>query len=186
LTGKRKLAGREPPMSDEEEGIDEEENGEDGENGEEEEGSGGGKKKLILIIVGVLLLLGIGGGVGAYFMGMFESEPEVIEEVVIPEGPPVYHEFKQIVVDLKKTGKRANYIKLKVVVEIVTRDLPILQAAELKIVDKVQSHLRGQTRSQLAGGTGTELMRNDITKIVTDILAPVEIKGVLFREILLQ
>ena len=173
-------------MSADEDDIDEdEEDGEEGD-GEGEGKSGGGKKKLILIIVGVVLLLVIGGGVGAYFMGVFESEPEEVVEVVIPPGPPVYHEFKQVVVDLKKTGKRANYIKVKIVVEIVTRDLPVLQAAELKIMDKVQSHLRGQTRDQLAGGKGTELMRNDITKIVADILAPVEISGVLFREILLQ
>lgn len=153
--------------------------------GEDEEGEGGGKKKLILIIVGVVLLLLVGGG-GAYFMGVFDSEPEEVKEVVIPPGPPVYFEFKQIVVDLKKTGRRANYIKIKVVVEIVTRDLPVLQAAELKVVDKMQAHLRGQTRAQLAGAKGTELMRNDIAKIVSDILAPVEINGILFREILLQ
>jgi len=176
-------------MSDEDEDdIDEEEDiDDDGEDGEEEDGGGGGKKKLILIIVGVVLLLLIGGGVGAWFMGVFDSsEPEEVKEVVIPPGPPVYHEFKQIVVDLKKTGRRVHYIKIKVVVEIPTRDLPALQAAELKVVDKVQTHLRGQTREQLVGAKGTELMRNDIAKIVSDILDPVKINGVLFREILLQ
>jgi flagellar protein FliL len=163
-------------MSDEEEDIDEE--------GEEE--SGGGKKKLFLIIGVVVLLLG-GGGAGAYFMGVFGDGEEHVEEVVvIPPGPPVYHEFPQLVVDLKKKGKRTNYIKLKVVVEIVTRDLPLLQARELKIVDKMQTYLRSQTRDDVAGGAGTELMRTGITKIVTDIMGEVKTEGVLFREILLQ
>jgi len=167
-------------MSDEEEDIEEE-----GEEGEAE--SGGGKKKLFIIIgVAVVLLLG-GGGAGAYFMGFFgggKHEPE--EVVVIPPGPPVYHEFPQLVVDLKKKGNRTNYIKLKVVVEIVTRDLPLLVAQELKIVDKMQGYLRSQTREGVAGGAGTELMRDGITKIVTDVMGDVKIEGVLFREILLQ
>lgn len=168
-------------MSDEEEDIEEDE---DGEESEEEEGSGGGKKKLFLIIGVVVLLLG-GGGAGAYFM-FAGGEPEKEEVVVIPPGPPVYHEFPQLVVDLKKKGARTNYIKLKVVVEIVTRDLPLLVAQELKIVDKMQGYLRSQTRDEVAGGAGTENMRNGITKIVTEVMGEVKIEGVLFREILLQ
>jgi flagellar protein FliL len=168
-------------MSDEEEDLEEDE---DGEEGEEEEGSGGGKKKLFLII-GVVVLLLAGGGAGAYFM-FAGGEPEQEEVVVIPAGPPVYHEFPQLVVDLKKKGARTNYIKLKVVVEIVTRDLPLLVAQELKIVDKMQGYLRSQTRDEVAGGAGTENMRNGITKIVTEVMGEVKIEGVLFREILLQ
>ncbi len=170
-------------MSDEEEEIEEEEI-EEGEDGEEES-SGGGKKKLFLIIGVVVLLLG-GGGAGAYFMGFFggEAKEEVVEEV--PPGPPVYHEFPQLVVDLKKKGKRTNYVKIKVVVEIVTRDLPLLKEQELKIVDKMQGYLRSQTRDDVAGGAGTEHMRAGITKVVEDVMGDVKIEGILFREILLQ
>jgi len=169
-------------MSDEEDDIEEDEEGEDG-----EEESGGGKKKLFLIIgIAVVVLLG-GGGAGAYFMGFFGGGEHKAEEVVvIPAGPPVYHEFPQLVVDLKKKGNRTNYIKLKVVVEIVTRDLPLLVAQELKIVDKMQGYLRSQTRDDVAGGPGTENMRNGISKIVTDVMGDVKIEGVLCREILLQ
>ena len=168
-------------MSDEEDEIDDDE--EDGEEEGEAEGGGGSKKKLFIIIGIVVLLLGGGGGAAFFMMGGEKAPPEV---VVIPPGPPVYHEFPQMVVDLKKSGKRTNYIKLKVVVEIVTRDLPLLQAKELKIVDKMQSYLRSQTRKDVAGGAGTELMREGITKIVADVMGDVKTEGVLFREILLQ
>lgn len=165
-------------MSDDEENVEET---------EEAEGASaeGGKKKLFIIIGAVVGLLLVGGGVGAYFM-MSGGEPkeEVVEEV--PPGPPTYHEFPQLVVDLKKDGKRTNYIKIKIVVEIVTRDLPLLQERELKIVDKVQSYLRSQTRADVAEGAGTEHMRAGITKIVQDVMGDVKIEGVLFREILLQ
>jgi len=153
------------------------------------EGSGG-KKKLILIIAGVVVLILVGVG-GAFVMGAFDSllgkgKHEVEEVVEIPPGPPVYHEFPQMVVDLKKTGSRIHYIKIKVVAEIVTRDLPLLVAAELKITDKIQSYLRSQTRKDLAGGAGTERMRTDIDKIIAKVMGPVKVEGVLFREILLQ
>ncbi len=101
-------------------------------------------------------------------------------------GPPVYHEFPLLVVALKKTGSRTNYIKIKVGAEIVTRDLPLLIAAELKITGDIQSYLRSQSRNELAGGKGTEKMRSDIEKIIAGIIGPVKIEGVLFREILLQ
>ncbi len=150
----------------------------------------GGKKKLILIVSGVVLLVVAGAG-GAFVMGVFDSllglgEPAVEEVVVIPPGPPVYYEFPQMVVDLKKTRSRISYIKIKVVAEIVTRDLPLLEESELKIIDKIQTYLRSQTRKDLTGGAGTERMRTAITKIIAETLSPVEFEGVLFREILLQ
>ncbi len=168
-------------MSDEADEIEEnEENGE----AEGEEKSGGKKKLFIIIGIVAVLLLG-GGGAGAYFLFFAGGEKE--EEVVeIPPGPPVYHEFPQLIVDLKKTNRRTNYIKIKVVVEIVSRDLPILQGKELKIVDRIQSYLRSQTRKQVSGAAGTEHMRTGITDIVTEIMGEVKIEGVLFREILLQ
>ena len=182
-------------MSDDEneEDVPDEEETEDessAEGDDQEEEKSGGKKKLILIIAAVVVLIIVGVG-AAFLMGAFDSllgngKEEVPEVVVIPPGPPVYHEFPQMVLDLKKTGSRTHYIKLKIVAEIVTRDLPLLQAAELKITDKVQSYLRGQTRKDLAGAEGTERMRDAISKIITQVMDPVPIEGVLFREILLQ
>lgn len=64
--------------------------------------------------------------------------------------------------------------------------MPLLQAQELKILDKVQSYLRSQTREEVAEGAGTEHMRNGITNIITEVMGEVKIEGVLFREILLQ
>ena len=166
------------------------ENDESSEENAEENGKSGGKKKLILIIAGVVVIILAGVG-GAFVMGAFDSllgkgKHKVEEVVEIPPGPLVYHEFPLMVVDLKKTGSRIHYIKIKVVAEIVTRDLPLLVAAELKITDKIQSYLRSQTRKDLAGGAGTERMRTDIDKIIAKVMEPVLVEGVLFREILLQ
>jgi len=174
-------------MSEEEEEI---EDGE-GEGEGAEESSRGGKKKLIIIIAAVVLLLAGGGG-GAFFFLSGDKEPEV---VVIPPGPPVFHEFPLLMVDLKKVGARTNYIKVKVVAEIVTRDLPVLKEQELKIMDQIQTYLRSETRKDVSGSAGTEKMRFDIEAIVNNVLSPIEVENVpgpikvesvLFREILLQ
>jgi hypothetical protein len=103
-----------------------------------------------------------------------------------PPGPPVYHEFPQMVVDLKKAGNRTNYMKIKVVVEIVTRDLPFLQQKEIIIVDEIMNYLRSQTRADVAGGRGTERMRIGIGEVIASVMGNVKFEGVLFREILLQ
>ena len=71
-------------------------------------------------------------------------------------------------------------------VEIVERDLPLLQAKELKILDKIQGYLRSQTRAEVAEGSGTEHMRAGITDVVSKVMGDVKIEGILFREILLQ
>lgn len=155
------------------------------ENGEDKDAKTGGKKKLIMLIA--ISVLVIAGGVGgAFFMGLFGGEKSVPEVVVIPPGPPVYFDFPPLVLDLKKTSQRVNYIKIKVVAEIATRDLPVLKENELKITDGIQSYLRSQTRDSLTGAAGTERMRTNIEKIINKIIAPVKFEGVLFREILLQ
>jgi len=175
-------------MSDEDDMESEAEDGESSEGSEDEDGKSGGKKKLILIIAAVVVVIIAGVG-GAFFMGAFDSghdRADVAEVVEIPPGPLVYHDFPQLVVDLKKTSSRIHYIKIKVVAEIVTRDLKLLEESELKITDKIQSYLRSQSRKELSGSAGTEKMRADITVIINQIMAPVKIDSVLFREILLQ
>ena len=175
-------------MSDEDDIEDDE--GEDGSEEGESSGKKGGKLKLILIIVGAVLLLVVGGGAGAYFMGYLDGllgvEPEEEVVVVIPPGPPVYHEMPQIVTDLKKVSSRTNYLKIKVVFEIVSRDKPLLEGAEIKVTDKLQTWLRSQTRKELAGGEGIEKMRLKIEKLANEVLAPAKVESVLFREVLLQ
>ena len=177
-------------MSDEDETENETEDTETSEDAQEDGKEAGGKNKLILIIAAVVIVIIAGVG-GAFFMGAFDSllghgKPEVEEVVEIPPWPLVYHDFPLLVVDLKKTGSRIHYIKIKVVAEIVSRDLPLLQAAELKITDKIQSYLRSQSRKELSGRAGTERMRSDIDVIIKQVMAPVKVEGVLFREILLQ
>tara|TARA_B100000674_G_C37805358_1_gene898507 strand:+ start:224 stop:706 length:483 start_codon:yes stop_codon:yes gene_type:complete len=142
------------------------------------------RKKIWLFIFFSFFFLLIGGGMSAFLITSSDVNSEKTTEQ--PSEPTVYHEFPPIVVDLKKIGKRTDYIKLKFVIEIVDRDLPLLQEQELEISDKVQSYLRSQARADVAGGKGTEYMRKGIGEIVQNIVGEARIKSVLFREIILQ
>ncbi len=160
-----------------------------GEESSEEEGSekGGGGKKLILIIAAVVFLIA-GGVMGAFFMGFLDPLLGIKAE---PEAPPpplpaIYYDLPEIMVDLKSTGRRTRYIKVKVIAEISKTFEPRIGELKIKIKDKFQAWLRQQTREGLTGTEGTEMMRAGLLVILNEILAPDYAEAILFKEILLQ
>ncbi len=185
-----------PEEEDAEAGEDEageDEAGEDeaGEEDDEEdsgEGKKGGKKKLIIIAAAVLVLI-LGGAGGAYFAGLFDSEPGAKGPsliAVIDLGEPVMHEFPQIKADLK-TGKcRSPLLRTTFIIEMRDKDLKRVQAMELRITEAVRAYLRDRERSELVGRKGEERLRFDTTQIINKLIAPSQIDGILFKEFVLQ
>ena len=178
-------------MADEDDDEDEEE--------ENEEEKSGGSLKMILIAVGVLVVVGGGAG-GAYMFGALDSllGLETSEEAAKREAaekaaaeaalPPVFHEFPVLVVDLKPTSKkrRSPYIKITVVAELAPKNEERLKLIEVKILDGFQTHLREQTREDVAGKAGTDKLRTAFLDIVNNVMAPGRVEAVLFRQIILQ
>lgn len=176
---------------DEETGAEEED--------EEEEKSGGGLK-MILIAVGVLVVLIGGGGGGAYMFGALDDllgletaeqeEKRVAAELAAIEAalPPVFYEFPVLVVDLKQTSnkRRTPFLKIKVVAELAPKHEERLKLIEVKILDGFQTHLRGQTRKDIAGREGTDKLRISFLEIVNNAMAPGRVEAVHFRQIILQ
>ena len=167
----------------------------DDEGEEEEEGKSGGGLKLILISAGVLVLI-VGGAGGAYMSGALDSllglesadvaaEKAAAEEAALP---PVYYEFPELMVDLKQTTRkrRSPFLRIRVVAELAQKDEERLKLIEVKILDGFQTHLRGQTREDVAGKTGTDKLRAAFLDIVNNAMAPARIEAVLFRQIILQ
>ncbi len=159
------------------------------ESGEEEAEKGGGKKKLILIIAAVVFLI-TGSVMGAFFMGFLDSLLGIEEEAKVEAPPPllpvIYYDLPEIMVDLKSTGRRTRYIKIKVIAEISKTFEPRIGELKVKIKDRFQSWLRQQTRKGLTGTKGTEMMRAGLLIILNEILAPDYAEAILFKEILLQ
>ena len=166
----------------------------DDEEEEEEEGKSGGSLKLILICVGVLVVV-VGGAGGAYISGALDSllglksvDEEAEKAAAEAALPPLFHEFPELLVDLKQATKkrRSPFIKLKVVAELAQKDGERLKLVEVKILDGFQTHLREQTRDDVAGKAGTDKLRTAFLGIVNDAMAPAGADAVLFRQIILH
>jgi flagellar basal body-associated protein FliL len=154
---------------------------------------------MILIAVGVLVVL-IGGGGAAFYFGALDDllgletaeqeEKRVAAELAAIEAPlpPVFHEFPVLVVDLKQISKkrRTPFLKIKVVAELAPKHEEHLKLIEVKILDGFQTHLRGQTRKDIAGKEGTDKLRLAFLDIVNSAMAPGRVDAVHFRQIILQ
>lgn len=170
----------------------------EGEEGGAAEGAGeGGKKKLgkkMIIILAVVALVVIGGGTvaGLYFGGVIGGKGESHEggeekSAVAEKGKPVYFSLGDILVNLNGEGKRPNYLKIKVSLELADeKDLPLMETLKPRIIDNFQVYLRELRVEDLRGSAGLYRLREELLLRVTEAAQPVRVRDVLFQEMLVQ
>lgn len=153
-------------------------------------------KKLVLFIVLPLLLIG-GGGAGAYFSGVLDSvlgveqaeeggEGEVDLEAEAM-GPSVFHELPTMLVNLSEAGKRANYLKISIKLELTNEeDVASLMTIQPRIIDRFQVYLRELRVEDLEGSAGMQRLREELLNRVNKVAHPVQVRDVLFAELLVQ
>jgi flagellar FliL protein len=173
---------------------------------------GGGKKKLIIIIAGAVLLLG-GGGAAAYFTGMLDgllgkkaAEGEAGAEAGKEgakgehgaakgekgkEGEGVSAEnfvaIPTMIVNLNSDDGAPRYLRLTVQLELENAtDKPAVEAIIPKVVDQFQTYLRELRVRDLRGSGGIYRLQMELLWRVNQAAAPIEVKDVLFQEILIQ
>lgn len=169
------------------------------------------KKKLIIFILIPLLL--VGSGAGLYFTGKLDSllhkkpaEEEGKdkgdhkegdkeghdkkghgEKDAKAEGPGYYHDLPDIIVNLNDTGTKQRFLKLSISLEIDSKEEePKLEAVMPRITDHFQTYLRELRVDDLRGSAGIYRLRQELLSRVRTAADPVEIRDVLFREILVQ
>ena len=183
-----------------------------GEGGDDEEGGGLNAKKIILFIVLPLFIL-IGAGGGLYFTGALDKllkKGEATEEHAAADaghgeeakdghgeakddghgGPPksaYFLEIPDISVNLADTGSKPSYLRLKVQLELANQgDLAAVEAVMPRVVDQFQTYLRELRVRDLRGSAGIYRLQMELLTRVNAAVAPVEVKDVLFQEILIQ
>lgn len=165
---------------------------EDGE-GDDESSEGGGKKKL-LIIIGLALLLVVGGAAAAYFTGLLQPVIDMIagdgspgEEEIAGAQDAVFHDLPELLVNLNTTGRKASFLKIKISLELEkAEDVEKIEGVMPKIIDNFQVYLRELRIEDLKGSAGMYRLREELLKRVGAAVAPVKIKDVLFKEMLVQ
>ena len=183
-------------MAEEDENPDTDEENEDAE-GDGEEGEGGGKKKLagkklVLFVVAPLLVLGIAGGAGWYFFmsGGEEdelAEGEVAEEEVADLSNVFFYDLPEMLVNLNTNGQTGpSYLKLSVAIELEGEEsVAIIEPLLPRIVDRFQVYLRELRVADLSGSAGMYQLKNELLRRINSAV-PVEVKDVLFKEMIVQ
>jgi flagellar FliL protein len=194
---------------DEEEQSDKTESAEGSpEGGEAAEGEGkkGPSKKLILIIAGLAVLL-VGGGAAAYFTGMLDGllgKKEAEEGAETAEGGHGaaksgggghgeevagggFIVIPTMIVNLDSADGTPRYLRLSVQLELENpADKLAVEAVIPRVVDQFQTYLRELRVKDLRGSAGIYRLQMELLWRVNQAAAPIEIKDVLFQEILIQ
>lgn len=168
------------------------------------------KKKLILMIVPVVLLLA--GGAGLYFTGMVdkmlgkentEAAAEGGDHAKAGEeghggeeggggehgaGPEVaFLKIPDMIVNLNSTEAQPRYLRLSVQLELANAaDLAAVEKVLPRVVDQFQTYLRELRVQDLRGSKGMYRLQMELLSRVNAAAAPVQVKDVLFQEILIQ
>lgn len=172
-------------------------------------------KKLVLFIVLPLLLL-LGGAAAAFFAGVFTPAETQAEEDPHGEAKPdahgkpdphakadahgapaaghgdpgaggVFFKVPDMVVNLNSTGRRPSFLKISVSVEVGREeDLPEIEKVVPRIVDNFQVYLRELRVEDLRGSAGIYRLREELLTRLVVAAQPVQVRDVLFREMLIQ
>jgi flagellar protein FliL len=159
---------------------------------ESESGRKWSGKKLVLMVV-VPAFLVIGGGMGIVFSGMLDSlfvgaKTENAETAnKAPGRPAVFFDLPEILVNLNSTGSRASFLKITVSLEIDRQeDIPRIREVLPRIMDNFQVYLRELRLDDLRGSAGMYRLREELLARVNAAVAPVKVRDVLFKEMLVQ
>ena len=146
------------------------------------------KKKMMIIAgaaVGALILI---GGISAVFLmgGSKEEEKKAASSEDLKEKP-AYYPLGDMIVNLSGEGKRPNYLKVKVTLELANeKDSQLMDLIKPRIIDNFQVYLRELRIEDLRGSAGMYRLREELLMRVTEAAQPIRIRDVLFQEMLVQ
>jgi flagellar FliL protein len=157
--------------------------------GQEDEGKRFGGKKIVLFIV--LPIVVIAAAIAVVFFtgladGLLGKKSEQAEKAP-PVKPAVFFDMPEMLVNLNTGGKRVNFLKLSVSLELNDpTDVPKLQLLMPRLIDSFQVYLRELRLEDLRGSAGIYRLREDLLARVNEAAQPVKIKDILFKEMLVQ
>jgi flagellar protein FliL len=149
------------------------------------------RKKLLILIAGGLVLLLVSGGV-LYVTGVIGKvlghvEPEKTKVAEQAPPPPVFFDLPSMLVNLNTNGRKPAFLKLEVSLELEkAADLPKLQAVMPLVIDNFQVYLRELRVDDLRGSGGIYRLREELLARVNAAVAPIKVKDVLFKQMLVQ
>ena len=118
-------------------------------------------------------------------LGVSEEGAEVEEPVEAKDA--IFFDLPDMLVNLNSTGRKSNYLKISISLEIENADdEDRIKAVLPRIIDNFQVYLRELRVEDLRGSAGIMRLREQLLKRINVAAAPAKILDVLFREILVQ
>jgi flagellar FliL protein len=159
-----------------------------------EGGEGAPKKKrglvgtLILFGGPVLALLLIAGGAYFFLFAGEEPPPEGEHGEVAQAGPaPTFMDLPDMLVNLTAAGGQRAVLKLAVALELKAPEaVPQIEAVMPRVIDNFQVFLRELRVEDLSGSAGMFRLKEELVRRVNLAVAPVAVRDVLFKEMLIQ
>ncbi len=146
-----------------------------------------GKLRSALIgVVAVLLLAGAGAGV--YFSGLLDDFTGGEEELTVYQPVNVvFYDLPEMIVNLVSNTKKPAYLKIHMSLELdENEDLVTLERLMPRVIDHFQVFLRELRVDDLNGSAGIYRIKEELLRRVSVAVYPVEIRDVLFKEMLIQ
>jgi len=104
-----------------------------------------------------------------------------------PNAKPVYYNLPDMLVNLESHGRKAAVLKLSVTFELTSADDQKAMEDKMPVVvDEFQVFLREVRVEDLRGSAGIYRLRQELLARVKPAVAPIKVKDVLFKELLIQ
>jgi flagellar FliL protein len=157
-------------------------------------GASRGKSRRLPIIIAVAVLLLIAAAAGLWFSGIAQVLLGKHEETAKADAPApsakeaiFYDGVPDMLVNLNTGGRKSNFLKLKVSLQIENKDdIPKIQAVQPRVIDTFQTYLRELRLEDLKGSAGLYRLREELLLRINAAVSPAKIDDVLFQEMLVQ
>ncbi len=138
------------------------------------------KKKLFIYAGGGLgALLLVLGGYYMFFSGQSSDKPAMVKSV--------YFDLPEMTVNLAATSERSQYLRVKITLEMPdSKTQDAVKTAMPRVVDAFQVHLRELRAIDLEGSAGLYRLREELMRRINVAIAPLKIRAVLFKEVVVQ
>lgn len=152
-----------------------------------------GLKQILMIAIPLLLLAG--GGVAFMLMHKTEKKvenaamaaPEKVAESDDPKTPPAFMPLPDMIVNLQNERGKSTFLKIGMSLELASAtDTPKVQLLLPRIIDSFQMYLRELHVDELRGSAGLYRLREELLMRVQQTVAPIKVRDVLFKDMLVQ
>jgi flagellar FliL protein len=145
----------------------------------------GGRRKLIIIAAAALIAVLAIGGVLYFVVGIGKPAPSASAAAAAPQS--FIFNLPEMTVNLDTSGQGQSFMKLSVALEVTNEAMMNeIQPRLAKVIDAFQVYLRELRPSDLQGSAGIYRLKEELLRRVNVAVAPAQIEGILFKEILVQ